>query len=395
MFRKCIYARKHACAPAWTGFALVLLLAGARSTISPGQNCKVVHLPSQADTALLSADFPLAVGLYRSALSKSPGDPDATIVLVYAPLRQNKGMEAADAVQESTKSAPESPALMTLRGEVELRRGEPWNATKTALASNTLDPCNPRTVLLFSRLAALNSQYATARKMLMKAHQIDSEDVEIRAEWIKTLPVGQRIAEMEAYLAAPRGDSAEVKSGLQTDLNPLKAWAAEPRKPCTMVSTASTAEIPFVPTLDRSDRVVAFGPSVKVNNHPVRLFIDTSYNARLPIDGGSGLLISRAAAQHSGLKAIFQNDVAGTGGQVARLGFVGIADSISIGNVEFQNCAVQVMDVDFPNGSDGIIGLKILSSYLITLDFPGKKLILETLPARPQEMAATDGLYNR
>jgi hypothetical protein len=395
MFRNCIEVRKYACALAWMGFALVLLSAATRSTFA--QNCKVVHhpAPSQADTAYLAADFPLAVGLYQSALSTSPGDADATIGLVHALLRQNKVMEAADALQASTKSAPESPALMTLRGEVELRQGEPWKAVKTALASNTLDPCNPRTMLLLLRLEALNSQNATARKMLIKAHQIDSEDVEIRAEWMKKLPVEQRIPEMEAYLAAPRGDTAAEKSDLQTDLKHLKPWAAEPRKPCTMVSTAANAEIPFVPILDRSDRVIAFGPPVKINNHAVRLAIDTSYNARLPIDGASGLLISRAAAQHSGLKAIFQNDVAGTGGQVARSGFVGIADSISIGDVEFHDCAVQVMDVNFPNGAEGIIGLKILSSYLITLDFPGKKLILETLPERPQEMVATDGLYNR
>jgi len=56
---------------------------------------------------------------------------------------------------------------------------------------------------------------------------------------------------------------------------------------------------------------------------------------------------------------------------------------------------VQVMDVNFPNGADGVIGTQILSNFLITLDFPAKKLVLETLPIRPQEMVATDGLYNR
>jgi hypothetical protein len=378
-----------------TGFALVLLSLAARSMLA--DNCKAVSHPppSQADTAFLSAEFPLAVGLYQSVLSTSPGNVDATIGLVHALLRQNKVMEAADALQASTKSAPESPALLTLRGELELRQGEPWKAVKTALASNTLDPCNPRTMLLLYRLEALNSQYATGRKMLLKAHQIDSEDPEIQAAWMKTLPVEQRIPEMEAYLAAPRGDSAEDKNDLQTDLNHLKAYAAEPRKPCTMVSTVANAEIPFVPILGSSQRTIAFGLSVKVNNRPIRLAIDTSYNARLPVDGVSGLLISRGAAQHAGLKAVFQNDVAGTGGQVARSGFVGIADSISFGDVEFHNCAVQVMDVNFPNGAEGVVGLEILSSYLITLDFPGKKLVLETLPARPQEMVATDGLYNR
>ena len=396
MFRECLAVRRFACVLARTGLAFVFMSAAAHSTFA--QNCTVVHRPppSEADTAFLAADFPLAVGLYSAALANSPGDADLMAGLVHALLRQNKLQEAADTLEASTKSALESPALMTLRGEVELRQGEPWKAVKTALASYALDPCNPRTVFLVSRLEALNSQYATARKMLMKAHRIDSEDAEIRAAWMKTLPVEERVPEMEAYLAAPSGDSAEDRRDLQTDLYHLKAYATEPRKPCTMVSTAATAEIPFVPILSNfSDRTIAFGLSVKVNNHAARLAIDTSYNARLPIEGVSGLLISRAAAQHSGLKPIYQNDVPGTGPQGPRSGFVGIADSIAIGDVEFHNCAVQVMDVNFPNGADGVVGLEILSSYLITLDYPAKKLLLEMLPPRPQEMASTDGQYNR
>jgi hypothetical protein len=395
MHWKCIDVRRFVSALVRPGFALFLLSLPTRSLFA--DNCKVVHHPppSEADTALLAADYSKAVTLYQAALAKSPEDADSMIGLVHALLRQHKMLEAADALQASTKSAPESPALMTLQGEVELRQGTPWKAVKTALNSYALDGCNPRTMLLLSRLEALNSQYATGRKMLMKAHQIDSEDAEIRAEWIKTLPVEQRIPEMEAYLAAPRGESADERRDLQTDLGHLKAWAAEPRKPCTMVSTAATAEIPLVPILTNSDRLIAFGLSVKVNNHSARLLIDTSYNPRPVIDGFSGLLISKAAAQHSGLKPIFQNDVLGTGGQATRAGFVGIAESFAIGDVEFHNCAVQVMDVNFPNGADGLLGLQILSSYLITLDYPGKKLLLETLPARPQDMAATDGLYNR
>jgi hypothetical protein len=147
--------------------------------------------------------------------------------------------------------------------------------------------------------------------------------------------------------------------------------------------------------LGNSDQVIAFGLSVKLNDHATRLAIDTSYNPSLGIEGFSGLLISRALARHSGLKPVFENDVLGTGSQATRGGFVGIADTIAIGEVEFHNCAVQVMDVNFPNGADGMIGMHLLSSFLITLDYPGKKMILESLPARPPEMAATNGLYNR
>lgn len=378
------------------GLALLLVCSGAQRMLADG-GCKVVHhaAPSDADTAYLAADFPMAAGLYQAAVSRDSGDMDAMAGLVHALLRQNKYLEAADALQGATKAGTESPAMMTLRGEVELRQGEPWKATKTAVASYTADPCNPETMLLLFKLETLNSQYATARKMLMKAHQIDGEDPAIRVEWIKTLPVDQRVAEMDAYLAVPRGDGAGELSDLKTAQYQLKAWATEPRKPCTMVSTAATAEVPFVPILSNNDKTIAYGLAVKVNNRASRLAIDTSYNARLPIEGVSGLLISRAVAQHAGLKPVFQNQVPGTGPQGPRSGFVAIADSIAFGDVEFHDCAVQVMDVSFANGAEGVVGLQVLSNYLITLDYQAKKLVLETLPQRPAETVAVSGLYNR
>jgi hypothetical protein len=36
---------------------------------------------------------------------------------------------------------------------------------------------------------------------------------------------------------------------------------------------------------------------VRVNSHRIRLSIDTGYNARLPIEGVSGLLILKSAAE--------------------------------------------------------------------------------------------------
>jgi len=378
------------------GIALALFSSTARLAIA--QSCKVVHHPppTDADTAFLAGDFAKAAGLYKSALGKDAGDQDATIGLVHTLLRQFKVQEAADALKAYTKS-PEPPALMTLRGEVELRQGEPCKAAKTAVASQGLDPCNSRTLFLLSRVENLNSQFAIARKTLTTAHKIDSEDPEIRAEWIKTLPIEQRITEWDAYLSAPRGDSADERTNLQTDLNHLKSWAAGPRASCTMVSTAANAEVPFVPIVGAGNthQTIAFGLTVKINNRETRLAIDTSYNARLPIEGGSGILISKTAAHHAGITPVYQNDVPGTGGQAPRSGFVGIADTLSVGDVVFHNCAVQSMDVNFPNGAEGIVGLEVLSPFLITLDFQAKKLILETLPARPTEMKAADGLYNR
>jgi hypothetical protein len=53
------------------------------------------------------------------------------------------------------------------------------------------------------------------------------------------------------------------------------------------------------------------------------------------------------------------------------------------------------MDVNFANGAEGLIGMDIFSNYLVTLDFPAKKLVLGPLPPRPQGTASSNGLYNR
>jgi tetratricopeptide repeat protein/aspartyl protease len=359
-------------------------------------SCAVVHhsAPSEADTAYLDGDFAKAADLYQAALAKNPEETNLVIGLVHALLHQQKVQEAANEIHSLVGDKPASAALLTLRAEVELRQGEPWAAAETAGASAKLDPCNPRTMLLFAELAQLNSRPATAFEILAAAHQLDPDDSEIRAAWMKALPVAQRIPEMESYLSAPRGESANELRDLHTDLDELKKWAAVPRKPCTLVSQPASAEIPLSEIRSIRGFSSYTALDVKVNDHRVRLSVDTSYNARLPIDSVSGLLIQRAAADHMGLTPVFQNQVPGTGGQGPRSGYVAIADSISFGGIEFHDCAVQVMDGEFWNDADGSFSMSLLSNFLVTLDNPSHKLILAPLPARPGGMSAS-GLEDR
>jgi hypothetical protein len=373
-------------------FALVLSGLNTRSLFAA--NCTVLHhpAPTDADLAMLAGDYAKAEELYQSALIKTPGETDLTIGLVHALLRQQRLQDAANAVQAAMKAGPGlaagPAALLTLRGEVELRQGQPWAAAETAGASANLDPCNPRTMFLISRLAGLTARYATANKILMVAHQMDPEDAEIRAAWMSALPAPQRITETEAYLASPRGDGADEAKNMHTDLDELKKWAEEPRKPCTLSSQPAATEIPFSDIRTNRGDTPYPALDVKVNDHRARLSIDTSYNARLPIEGVSGLLILRSVAEHMGLKPLFQNQVPGIGHQEARSGYVAYADSISIGNVEFHDCAVQVMDGLFWSDADGAISMNLLSDFLVMLDYPGHKLILGPLPARPASTPA-------
>ena len=341
--------------------------------------CPVLHHgpPNDAEKALLAADYAKAETLYREALATDPSNAALTVGLVHALLRDQKVQEAADTVQAALAPAPGLAVLITLRGEVEFRQGEPWIAAQSADESFKLDPCNPRTQLLLTDLFRLSSFYASTRSHILTAHQLDPDDPEIRGEWMMTLPLKQRVQEVEAYLNEPRGDDAEDVRHLRDYLEHIQKLSTEPRKPCKLVSQITATQMPFVYLMRDATDVDGFGLDVKLNNRNARLEIDT---------GAGGLLVSSSTAKHAGLLAFSQNRIGGIGDEAERKGFTAYVDSIRIGDLEFQNCAVQVIDGRYlPGDIDGLIGMDVFSQFLVTLDYPMRKLSLGPLPPRPGE----------
>lgn len=365
----------------WAAF-LALVVVAASSTAAHAVSCPVMHPgpPTDAGKALLAAHYEQAETLFAAAVAARPDDPEAVAGLVHALLREQNVQAAADAVKAALDKTPKSATLLALRGEVQLRQGIPWDAAQTANDAGKLDPCNPRVRLLAARVAQLNSMYATARAQILTAHKLDPDDPEIREEWIGTLPPKQRIPEIEAYLAAPTGDDPDDIRHLQMYLEYLKKQAEEPRKACHLVSEAKSAEVPFIQLMADGQHVRAYGLEVKLNNRAARLEIDT---------GAGGLLISRSVAEHSGLKAFSKTEIGGIGDQGNKGGYTAYADSIRIGNLEFRDCAVRVIDSrNVMEEGDGLIGMDVLSQFLVTLDFPMRKLLLGPLPPRPGESEA-------
>lgn len=350
--------------------------------------CQVVHhgAPSEARKALLAADFVKAESLYRADLAAHPGDPELTAGLVQALLRQQKAQEAADTVQAALTASPNTAALITLRGEVEYRQGFPWLAAKSANDSVKLDPCNPQTLLLLANLARISSLYAFSQRQLLTAHRLDPEDPEIRSEWMGTLPIKQRISELEAYLAQPSGHDEDDLRHMNQYLERLRKLALEPHKPCRLVSSVAATDIPFQNMMRDATHVRAFGLDVKLNNRTARLQIDT---------GAGGLLVSRSVAEHAGLTPFSETEMSGIGDKGFKPGYTAFADSIRIGNLEFQDCSVRVLDSrNVLDDADGLIGMDVFSSFLVTLDYPMHKLILGPLPPRPGETAAAPAALN-
>ena len=345
-------------------------------------SCSVVqhHAPSAADQALLAADYEKAAGLYKADLAGHPGDVELIAGVVHALLRQQKAQEAADFIQASLAAAPNSAPLISLRGEVEYRQGTPWTANQSAIESAKLDPCNARNHLLLADLFRLSSMYASSRKQIEAAHRLDPEDPDIRGEWIGTLSLKERIAEAEAYLASPNGKDEKELRRWRLSLANLEKMAAESRKACHLVSPAATTEIPFVKIMRDGTHVRGFGLDVALNSHRAHMLIDT---------GAGGILVSRTVAEHAGLKPFSEAEMNGVGDQGSKPGYTAYADSIHIGDLEFQDCQVSVLDSRSVIGDvDGLIGMNVFSQFMVTLDFPMRKLLLGPLPPRPGETAA-------
>jgi predicted aspartyl protease len=360
-----------------TGLVFVLAACGFAVRNANAVPCPVVHhgLPSDADKAYLASDYKTAENLYRAQLAANPGNPEVTAGLVHSLLEEQKIHEAADAVNVALAPAPHSPALITLRGEVELREGEPWTALGSAGEAFKLDPCNPRTRLLLARLSKLNSYYASAQEHINAAHSLDPDDIDIQFEWIATLPPRQQIAALESLVSRQSVDPQQLKE-LRSQLDEVKKLIEGSAPPCRLVSDTSSTEIPFVDLMTDATHQAAYGMVVNFNGHDARLLIDT---------GAGGITVSRSVAKRAGLKTFAKGEMGGIGDEGEKAAFAAYADSIRIGGLEFQNCTVSVLDSSSVVGSDGLIGADVFSKFLVTLDYPAKRLILDPLPPRPGE----------
>jgi predicted aspartyl protease len=356
----------------------VTACTGYRSALAV--NCKIIaaYTPSEADQAFLHSDYDRAATLYQAQLQQKPNDPELTASLAQVFLRQQKVKEAGDIVQKALAQNSQSAILLTALGEVQYREGTPWLAGTSAAAATKLDICYPAAHLLNARLLRLNSYYASAGKEIATAHTLDPHDPRIRRSWLDTLPVKERIIELESYLSTGGGDDPETTKRLHFYLDYLKQQVAQPHKACRLVSDTQTATIPFAAMMRDGTHIRTFGLDVKFNDHNARLQIDT---------GASGLVISRSVANRAGLKQFSRMEVGGVGSEGGKAAYTAFADDIKIGSLEFRDCRVDVIDKSNVVDSDGLIGADVFASFHITLDYPMRKLVLAPLPPRPDDIA--------
>ncbi len=353
------------------------LQALSQNTKTPG---------ADADLALAAnlyrkGDFATAAQKYSAILKAEPGLVPAQVGLVRSLLGVEKVDEAFAAASKALSAQPNSAAMLAAMADVEFRRAEMSEAELNYLKAIKLDRTEVAAYVGLAHLDDAFCLYGRAYHALRAAHQLAPNDPEVQKLWLATLPRRERMAAIEAYLAGDHPDGTEETQGLQEELQYLRATIAKPVHACKLVNKVESTEIilekPSAGSKDHDNL------SVKVNDRNTRLLLDT---------GAGGIVLYGKAGKKSGLEKIADLRVFGIGDQGSRSGYTAVANRIRVGELEFEDCVVIVLEKnDFPD-EDGLIGADVFSDYLIDLDMRAGKLRLSPLPKRPGEEAAPTAL---
>ncbi len=342
--------------------ALVVVLATAAKGQAPACHPSATP-PTPASIAFTEGQTSEAEALYAEDLKAHPGDPSATAGLIRSLLRQGRLSQAADVADQQHASESNSAAVLTALGDLDLRKGLPWEARQVLSTAISNDPCFGRAFLLRSRIDRIDSMYASERNDIQRAHELDPLDGDIKHAWNTIDTPAKDITETVEYLTSNgKIDPADRKTA-EENVASMLPLLSETSQNCRILPTDTAAALPLQPMMRDGRHVDGYRLDVQLGQSRAKLVVDTA---------ASGLYISRALATQAGL----QPAVGDPPGTVR-------APSVTVGPLQFRDCLVGVNNTPFPDKGDGFIGTDLFSASLITLDLPHSRLVLQPLPKEP------------
>jgi tetratricopeptide (TPR) repeat protein len=315
-----------------------------------------------------------AIEKYRLILRIDPASPEAHAGLARIYLRQGRVELASETVNQGLTFS-DAPELRVALGEIYFRQGRLPEAEQEWSNVISSGNRNPRAYLGLARVRQALSLHRQSKAMIDQARELNSLDPDIELDWNLTLPLSERIHLLESYLESPNTPAADDRAASQRYLDYLK-MLNQPQGTCHLAYPPANFETPFVRLLADVQELRGYGLAVNLNGRKATLMLDT---------GASGILVSRKVAEKAGIAKAAEIRIAGVGGNGEEIGYVGLARSIKIANLEFQNCPVRVLDKRSVVEDQGVIGTDVFEDFLINLDFPSEKLRLSALPRQPDD----------
>jgi tetratricopeptide (TPR) repeat protein len=337
----------------------------------------------EAEDYFRKGSFEPAIAKYNEVLKSGAQSADAYTGIVRCYLKQDKVRDAADALKKGQQARPEDPGLKVVQGELLFRQGKIGEAEKIFVQLINAGQAPARAYLGLANISSAAAMYAREHRLVVRAHELDPNDQDIQKGWLSTLSRADRIKSLESYLAQPTSDDADTRRNLREYLEILKARQAASRGGCRLVSDVTATETQLLQLLSDPTHLRGMGLPVTINGQKSKLLLDT---------GAGGITINRKLAARAGVQRIANVRIGGVGDKGDAPGYAAYADSIQVGNLEFRNCPVEVIDKRSIVDEEGLIGADVFGQFLIEIDFPNHKLKLSQLPARPGETQAKPSL---
>jgi tetratricopeptide (TPR) repeat protein len=340
---------------------------------------------------------PKAVAKFKEAAEKGGADAAASYAwLARLQLMARQPEEAEASADQALKLDKDLPTAQSAKGEVYYRQGKFVEAQEIFRKIALADKPDARAYLGLAKLHWANGNYKSAKQVLDHAIKLDREDPEIFRHWLPTLDDMQQLTELRSQLTLATNPESKQAAYLKLAIHMREEQEKRPRGGCRLTSTSTATEVKLERLLRGPNRLGGYAVPVKLNNAKATLQLDT---------GAGGIIINTRVAQKAGLQKFSDILLGGIGDDGPSHGFSAYADEIKVGNLQFRNCYVQVVEHLRIDDEDGLIGTNIFEDFLVDLDFPDQKLRLsplEPLPDIPSgqislhsEMQVKTNVHNR
>ena len=313
-----------------------------------------------------------AIAEYNKVIQADPDSALAYAGMVDVYLKQKKAKEAYDAAEKAAALAPTNDRVKVALGEVYFRQGKMADAEKLFTELIKAGTTEPRADLGLARVYRAEALYEHAKLAIDRAYELDPGDPDILKERAAYLSVAEQIKALRLFLAG--GDDGEEQRRLRTALLTLQDQSERSGRSCRLVKNPGSTQTNLEPLMYDPKHIRGYGLRVGLNGTSSKLLLDT---------GASGIVVDRKIAEKAGIKPVAESQSSGIGDRGAVEAYIGYAESVKIGELEFHGCYVDVINQNSVAGQDGLIGANVFSSFLVDLDLPNAKMKLSPLPARP------------
>ncbi|HLW98444.1 MAG TPA: aspartyl protease family protein [Candidatus Acidoferrales bacterium] len=324
----------------------------------------------------------LALAEYNSIIAANPNSAQAFTGLSRVLLRLKRIDDSYAAAAKAVQLLPDLSDAHVALGEVYFRQGKLTDAENEFLTQVRANSSNARAFLGMARISEAASFHKQAKDMIDRSYALDPHDPDVNRERLRILGRSVLVHVQSDSKPGESNDSSSEGTLMDRLVTFLGDTPIPDGPSCKLVSNTKSAQVELLPMHESPSIIRGYGLNVKIDGASSVLALDT---------GAPGILVNHKIAEKAKLKKIGQTTISGIGDKGPIEGYIGVADSIKIGDLEFQGCVVEVSEKGTGVGVDGLIGTDLFSQFLVDIDFPKAKLKLSELPPYPNNPAPASG----